>query len=55
LYNKWRRWGRWEKRRNIRKVQIFRSENNLDISFVDSNPQYNKNYLMLREMRQDVV
>jgi hypothetical protein len=25
------------------------------ISFVDCNPQYNKYYLMLKEMRQDVV
>jgi hypothetical protein len=30
---------------------------NLDpiISFVDSNPQYNKHYLMLTEMKQDVA
>jgi hypothetical protein len=30
---------------------------NLDsiISFVDFNPQYNNYYLMLREMRQDVI
>jgi hypothetical protein len=25
------------------------------VNFVDYNPQYNKYYLMLREMRQDVV
>jgi hypothetical protein len=38
-------------------VQIFRNETKLEliISFVDSNPQYNKYYLMLREMGQDVV
>jgi hypothetical protein len=42
-----------------RMVQVKRSgvKRNLDpiISFLDSNPQYNKYYLMLREMRQDVV
>jgi hypothetical protein len=39
------------------RVQIIRSETNLDsiISFVDSSPHYNRYYLMLRELRQNVV
>jgi hypothetical protein len=43
--------GTSEERKNMYTVQIFRSV----ISFVDSNPQYNKYYLMLREMRQDAI
>jgi hypothetical protein len=39
------------------KFKFSEVKQNLDpiISFVDFNPQYNKYYLMLREMRQDVV
>lgn len=39
------------------KFQIFKMKQNLDhiISFVDSNPQHNKYYLMQRKVRQDVV
>jgi hypothetical protein len=46
-------------RRKKKRVQVKFSEvkQNLDsvISFVDSNPQYNKYYLMMREMRQGIV
>jgi nucleoside-triphosphatase THEP1 len=46
---------RRKKKRVMFKFSAVKQNLDFIISFVDSNPEYNKYYLMLREMRQHVA